>query len=144
MLERTESVVFLPPFNANTSHQEIVKLVKDTLKKYGLRPSEFDVKCSYSSNSKQTVHVLWKPERFISKPYLKKLALGLERLKRERGHIHYVTLANGVKELPSEIRVTQPMKKCAGHKKHCTWVDKSGFCDDECRELFKARQTKRK
>jgi len=67
-------------------------------------------------------------------------------LQREAslGQYHLVTLGDGIKRIPKHIRFAQPFVMCKGHRANVPCVDKNGFCDAECKELFAARTSRKR
>lgn len=67
-------------------------------------------------------------------------------LQREAslGHYHIVTLGDEISRIPKHIRFAQPFVVCKGHRANVPGVDKQGFCDSDCKELYLTRQRKQR
>lgn len=137
--EVTNQVVFLPMLPEDATPDQVVTVIKLAKQRYDLSSSELDQEIGYARKSKATNHVLWKPHLYARRLYIRKLRRGLENLMREHGHVHNVTLANGLKELPVTIRFTKRLTRCKGHREYCTWVSDKGYCNAECQQKYKAR-----
>lgn len=102
----------------------------------------FAKKLGYKSKS-TIISAYAHPERITPKLQNRIREYEME-LEAEVGHYFDVTLVNGVKHVPKRFRITQKMELCKGHREYCTYIDKQGFCNDECRELFKAKQARKR
>lgn len=95
----------------------------------------------YSSKS-SVIEAYAHPERITKRLVWRIREYELER-EASLGHYHLVALGDGIKRIPKHIRFAQPFVMCKGHRANVPCVDKNGFCDDECKELFAARGRKK-
>jgi hypothetical protein len=94
----------------------------------------------YSSKS-SVIEAYAHPER-ITKRFVWRIREYELQREASLGHYHIVTLGDEITRIPKHIRFAQPFVMCKGHRVNVPCVDKNGFCDEECKELYLARQRK--
>lgn len=118
------------------------RYIKQLKEKYNLSWSELHRYCNYDARGNALLNAVRDPETYLTPLMQKKILRGVAKLEKEKGHVHEVTSL--VKFIPKRFRITKTFEVCKGHREYCTSLDKNGFCDAECKELFNAKREKRK
>lgn len=118
------------------------RYIKQLLKEFNLTWADLHRACNYSARGNALYNACRQPEKYLTPLMQKKIIAGVAKLKKERGRVHHVE--STVRFIPKNYRITHAFVICKGHKEYCTYVDKNGFCGDECKQLFNARAKNRR
>lgn len=143
-----KNTILLPAREVTRDYIEEIKA------RYKLSWESMDQRMRYAPRSRQTYHAYRYPEgrvrtrkdgvtvtiRWLNARFKARFSRMVETLMKEHGQVYHVTLGEGIKRVPSEWRITHKFQTCRGHRVPCTWVDKDGYCGDECRTLVKAKE----
>ena len=134
-LDKPSSVVQVILFNPQPITRQRIKELRDHAGSW----DKLRKKLGYKSDS--TIRAAHYYPNRITTPLANRVRNYELAIEAELGHYVTVEFGNGIKRVAPHLRITHKFVVCKGHRLPCSWVDKNGFCGDECRA--KAKEKKR-